>query len=408
MATQYDESFEAALDIIKKENRYRFFVPLERMAGRHPVALWHRPSGAVEVTVWCSNDYLGMGQHSSVRQAMLEVIKNQAGGAGGTRNIAGTTSAVVALENEMADLHGKEKALVLTSGYVANDTSLTALAGALSGCKIFSDAQNHASIIQGIRHSGADKAIFRHNDIAHLEELLKQEPIDRPKIIVFESLYSMEGDTSPIGAICDLAERYNAMTYLDEVHAVGMYGNQGGGVAEQEGVAGRVDLIQGTFGKAYGMMGGYIASSAAVCDVVRSNGSGFIFTTATSPAMAAGALAAVRYLRKSSKERDKQKAHANLLKRLLIEAGLEVLSGDTHIVPVMVRDAPLCYAITVRLLEEHGIFLQAINYPSVPRGEERLRITPGPLHTEAMIKALVAALKESFAYCQSGSKEQRA
>ena len=396
LTSRYDDIFAESLEALKAENRYRYFVEIERLAGRHPVARWHAPDGPRDVIVWCSNDYLGMGQKDVVTDAMAHAVKTQGAGAGGTRNISGTTQPLVALERELADLHGKERALILTSGYVANEASISTLAKLLPNVKIFSDSMNHASIISGIRNSNAEKVIFRHNDVAHLEELLAAEPLERPKLIVFESVYSMDGDTGPIGPICDLAEKYNAITYLDEVHAVGMYGAEGGGMAQERGLQDRVDVIQGTFGKAVGVMGGYIASSDKLCDAIRSFGSGFIFTTALPPGIAAGVLASIRYLRANSAEREGQQRNVALLKELLVEAGFEILPGDTHIVPVMLRDPGLCLAVTSHLLDKHNMYIQPINYPTVAKGTERLRITPGPLHTEAMIRDLVVALKLSY------------
>lgn len=396
MTSRYDDIFAESLDALKAENRYRYFVEIERLAGRHPVARWHAPDGPRDVIVWCSNDYLGMGQKDVVTDAMAHAVKTQGAGAGGTRNISGTTQPLVALERELANLHGKERALIFTSGYVANEASISTLAKLLPNVKIFSDSMNHASIISGIRNSNADKVVFRHNDVEHLEELLAAEPLERPKLIVFESVYSMDGDTGPIGPICDLAEKYNAITYLDEVHAVGMYGAEGGGMAQECGLQDRVDVIQGTFGKAVGVMGGYIASSDKLCDAIRSFGSGFIFTTALPPGIAAGVLSSIRYLRKNSAEREGQQRNVALLKELLLEAGFEILPGDTHIVPVMLRDPGLCLAVTSHLLDKHNMYIQPINYPTVAKGTERLRITPGPLHTEAMIRDLVEALKLSY------------
>ena len=407
MTTRYDGIFGDRLDTLRQESRYRYFVELERMAGSHPTVRWHAPQGFIDVTVWCSNDYLGMGHDDRVRSAMADAATKQGAGAGGTRNIAGTSSVLVELESELADLHGKERALLFTSGYVANDTSLSTIVRLLDGCKVFSDALNHASMIQGIRRSGTEKAVFRHNDIGHLEELLKAEPHERPKLIAFESVYSMDGDIGPVAEICDLAERYNAITYLDEVHAVGMYGPEGGGIAQRDGVQDRVDVIQGTLGKAFGAMGGYIASSEALCDAVRSYGSGFIFTTAIPPALAAAALASVRHLRTSDRERLLQRKQVALMKSLLQAEGFETLPGDTHIVPLMVRDPALCLDIGIRLLECHGQYVQPINYPTVAKGAERFRITPGPLHTEEMIRGFVEALKESFAFCRSGNWRER-
>jgi len=396
LTSRYDDIFAESLDALKAENRYRYFVEIERLAGRHPVARWHAPDGPRDMIVWCSNDYLGMGQKDVVTDAMAHAVKTQGAGAGGTRNISGTTQPLVALERELADLHGKERALIFTSGYVANEASISTLAKLLPNVKIFSDSMNHASIISGIRNSNAEKVVFRHNDVYHLEELLAAEPLERPKLIVFESVYSMDGDTGPIGPICDLAEKYNAITYLDEVHAVGMYGAEGGGMAQERGLQDRVDVIQGTFGKAVGVMGGYIASSDKLCDAIRSFGSGFIFTTALPPGIAAGVLSSIRYLRKNSAEREGQQRNVALLKELLLEAGFEILPGDTHIVPVMLRDPGLCLAVTSHLLDKHNMYIQPINYPTVAKGTERLRITPGPLHTEAMIRDLVEALKLSY------------
>ncbi len=406
MTSRYDDIFAKSLETLRAENRYRYFVEIERMAGRHPVARWHAPDGPKDVIVWCSNDYLGMGQKDVVTDAMAHAVKTQGAGAGGTRNISGTTQPLVALEHELADLHGKERALIFTSGYVANEASISTLAKLLPNVKIFSDSMNHASIISGIRNSNADKVIFRHNDTAHLEELLAAEPLDRPKLIVFESVYSMDGDTGPIGAICDLAEKYNAITYLDEVHAVGMYGAEGGGMAQERGLQDRVDVIQGTFGKAVGVMGGYIASSDKLCDAVRSYGSGFIFTTAIPPGLAAGVLTSIKHLRQSDVERQGQQKNVALLKKLLIEEGFEILPGDTHIVPVMMRDPGLCLAVTSHLLEHHHMYIQPINYPTVPKGTERLRITPGPLHTEQMIYDLVKSLKCSYEAATKDDKSQ--
>ena len=391
--TDYAALFAAHLSRLKSENRYRYFIELERVAGRHPFARRHHDGGVQDVTVWCSNDYLGMSQHDKVVAAMKAAADTYGVGAGGTRNIAGTSHALVSLENELAALHDKERALVLTSGYVANEASLSALAALLPGCLILSDAMNHASIISGIRASRAEKAIFRHNDIDHLEELLKAQPLDRPKLIVFESVYSMDGDTGPIESVVELAKRYNALTYLDEVHAVGMYGPSGGGIASMRGVEDEIDIIQGTLGKAFGASGGYIAASDVICDTVRSHGSGFIFTTALSPALAAAALEAVRHLRGSSKERDMQQRQAARLKRMAGEAGIPIIEGDTHIVPVLIGDAAATLRAGQLLLDEHDIYVQPINYPTVPRGTERLRLTPGPLHTDKMMDRLVASLR---------------
>ena len=392
----YRDQFKNRLNQLKVEKRYRTFVELERQAGRHPHAIWNSPEGPQEVIVWCSNDYLGMGQHPLVIDAIRSAIGNFGSGAGGTRNISGTSTAIVELETELARLHQKQRALVMTSGYVANEASISALAALLNDVIIYSDEMNHASIISGIRYARCEKLIFRHNDCDHLEQLLQAQPIDRPKIIVFESVYSMDGDMSPIAEIAELAKEYNALTYLDEVHAVGMYGAQGGGVAQMRGLSHKIDIIQGTLGKAFGVVGGYIAADDVICDAVRSFGSGFIFTTALPPALAHGALASVKHLKTSKIERQCQKQQANRLKQLLRSAELPILNGDTHIVPVMVNDADTCAQICRILLNEYHIYVQPINYPTVAKQTERLRLTPGPLHTDAMINDLVKALKMAF------------
>jgi 5-aminolevulinate synthase len=391
----YQGYFTSALDRLKGERRYRVFADIERVTGRFPSAIWHRPEGPREITVWCSNDYLGMSQHPDVVQAMVDAAQRMGTGAGGTRNISGTSHAVVELEAELADLHGKASALVFTSGYVSNQTGISTIAKLIPNCLILSDALNHNSMIEGVRQSGCEKAIFRHNDLVHLEALLAAAG-ERPKLIVFESVYSMDGDVSPLHAICDLAERYGAMTYLDEVHAVGMYGPRGGGMSDREGAAHRIDVIEGTLGKAFGVLGGYIAASEAVVDAVRSTAPGFIFTTALPPAVAAAAAASVRHLKASSSERDAQQRQAAKTKAVLARAGLPLLDSATHIVPVMIGDAQACKAASDLLLERHGIYIQPINYPTVPRGTERLRITPSPLHTDAHIHALASALVDAW------------
>jgi 5-aminolevulinate synthase len=392
----YEGFFREAVSHLHGERRYRVFADIERVAGRFPLANWRRPDGSTrEITVWCSNDYLGMGQHPEVVGAMTDTAKRCGVGAGGTRNIAGNTSPLVDLERELAGLHGKEAGLVFTSGYVSNQAGISTIAKLIPNCLILSDAFNHNSMIEGVRHSGREKRIFRHNDLAHLEELLI-EAGDRPKLIVFESVYSMDGDVAPIGKICDLADRYGAMTYLDEVHAVGLYGERGAGIAERDGVMHRVDVIEGTLAKGFGCVGGYITGTSAVLDAVRSFAAGFIFTTALPPAVAAAACASVRYLKRSQVEREAHQRQAAQTKAALEAAGLPVLHTETHIVPVMVGDAELCKAAADHLLECHGIYIQPINYPTVPRGTERLRITPSPFHDAAQIDKLAAALAETW------------
>ncbi len=391
----YTRVFTQAIDRLHAEGRYRVFIDILRNKGMFPNArCFAGHNGPKPITVWCSNDYLAMGQHPKVIEAMEEALHDVGAGSGGTRNIGGNTHYHIDLEHELADLHGKESALLFTSGYVSNEATLSTLAKILPGCVIFSDELNHASMIAGIRNSGCEKRIFRHNDLAHLEELLAAEDPSVPKLIAFESVYSMEADIAPIAAICDLADRYNALTYLDEVHAVGMYGARGGGISEQEGVADRLTIIEGTLGKAFGVMGGYIAADQTIVDVIRSYAPGFIFTTSLSPVLVAGVLASVRHLKSSSVEREGQQASATLLKTMLDDAGLPVMMGDTHIVPIMVGDPVKAKRISDILLAEYGVYVQPINYPTVPRGSERLRFTPGPSHTPAMMRELTDALVE--------------
>jgi 5-aminolevulinate synthase len=387
----YGAYFAEALARLHDERRYRVFADLERLAGRFPHALWHSPQGPRDVVIWCSNDYLGMGQHPKVIGAMVETATKMGTGAGGTRNIAGTHHPLVELERELADLHGKEAALLFTSGYVSNQTGIPTLVKLIPDCLVISDAWNHNSMIEGVRQSGADKQIFRHNDMAHLEELLAAAD-DRPKIVIFESLYSMDGDVAPVRQICDLAEKYNAMTYCDEVHAVGMYGPRGGGICERDGVMARVDVLEGTLAKAFGCLGGYIAASKQIIDAVRSYAPGFIFTTALPPAVCAAASAAIKHLKSSQWERDRHQDRAARVKAVLTAAGLPVMRSDTHIVPLFVGDPEKCKAACDMLLEDHGIYIQPINYPTVPKGTERLRITPSPYHEDALIDTLAEAL----------------
>ncbi|WP_439273614.1 5-aminolevulinate synthase [Pseudochrobactrum sp. HB0163] len=390
----YSRFFEAAIDRLHTENRYRVFADLERIVGRFPQAIWRHQGQVREITVWCSNDYLGMGQNPDVLNAMAQAALKQGSGAGGTRNISGNNHPVVELEHELADLHGKEAGLVFTSGFVSNDASISTIAKLLPDCLILSDELNHASMIAGIRHSGAEKKIFRHNDVRHLEELLQQAGKERAKLIVFESIYSMDGDVAPLKQIVELAEKYNAMTYLDEVHAVGMYGARGGGISEREGLSHRIDIIEGTLAKSFGTLGGYITGSGIVIDAVRSYAPGFIFTSALPPALASATVAAIRHLKTSNRERELQQKNAQLTKDTLRRAGLPVMPTDTHIVPLFVGNADLCKKASDRLLEVHGIYIQPINFPTVPRGTERLRITPTPVHGEELINRLKEALLE--------------
>ena len=391
----YQRIFTQAIERLHAEGRYRVFIDILRNRGSYPNArCFAGHNGPKPITVWCSNDYLAMGQHPCVIAAMEEALRDVGAGSGGTRNIGGNTHYHVDLEAELADLHGKEGALLFTSGYVSNEATLSTLAKLLPGCIIFSDELNHASMIAGIRNSGCEKRVFRHNDLAHLEELLAEADPEAPKLIAFESVYSMDGDIAPIEAICDLADQYNALTYLDEVHAVGMYGPKGGGVSERDGVAERLTIIEGTLGKAFGVMGGYIAADRMIVDVIRSYAPGFIFTTSLSPVLVAGALASVRHLKASSAEREGQQAAAAKLKAMFAEAGLPVMNSVTHIVPLMVGDPVKAKRISDILLAEYGVYVQPINFPTVPRGTERLRFTPGPTHSEAMMRELTQALVE--------------
>ncbi|GAA0593628.1 5-aminolevulinate synthase [Paenochrobactrum glaciei] len=390
----YRRFFQEAIDQLHAEKRYRVFADMERIVGKFPRALWRSETSAREITVWCSNDYLGMGHHQDVIKAMCDTASKMGTGAGGTRNISGNNNPLVELERELADLHGKEAGLVFTSGFVSNEASISTIARLLPNCLILSDELNHASMIEGVRKSGCDKKIFRHNDVEHLEQLLKAADPHRAKLIVFESVYSMDGDIAPIEQIADLADKYNALTYIDEVHAVGMYGKRGGGITDRDNLAHRIDIIEGTLAKAFGALGGYITGSQAIIDAVRSYAPGFIFTTSLPPSVAAAATASIRHLKNSQVERDMQQRQAQRAKDVLSAAGFPVMPSETHIVPILVGNPELCKQATDRLLDVHNIYIQPINYPTVPRGTERLRITPTPFHDDALIDTLKDALNE--------------
>ena len=390
----YERFFLDRLARLRSDGRYRVFADLERHAGDFPTASHHADGAVEDVTVWCSNDYLGMGQHPVVVTAMHEALDRVGAGAGGTRNISGTSHYHVLLEEELADLHRREASLLFTSGYVANEATLGTLGQTLPGCVIVSDADNHASMIAGIRYSRAEKKIFRHNDVEHLDRLLAECDPGAPRIVAFESLYSMDGDFAPIGEICDVAEKHGAMTYLDEVHAVGLYGERGAGVAERDGAMDRIDIVQGTLAKAFGVVGGYVAGSAAMVDFIRSHASGFIFTTSLPPAIAAGARASIRHVKSAATLRERHQERARALKARLREARLPLMPSPSHIVPVFVGDAVRCKQVTDALMERHSIYVQPINYPTVPKGTERLRLTPTPLHDDAAMDRLVAALQD--------------
>ena len=392
MLYSYVNRFGEALGGLRREGRYRVFTDIVRRQGQYPRADYHGSGAPKPITVWCSNDYLGMSQHPKVLAAMHGAIDKAGGGSGGTRNISGTTHYHVELEAELADLHGKEAALLFTSGYVSNDTTLATLGKLLPGLIVFSDALNHASMIEGIRHGGMEKRVFGHNDLGDLESQLRTADPSAPKLIAFESVYSMDGDFGPIAASCDLAQQYGALTYLDEVHGVGLYGPRGAGVAARDGVMARLDIVEGTLAKAFGVMGGYIAANAEIVDCIRSFAPGFIFTTSLPPVVTAGVLASVRHLKQSDVERATLQERAARLKRLLAEAGLPVMNSPSHVVPVFVGDAALCKQVSDALLQDHGIYVQPINFPTVPRGTERLRFTPSPFHTDAMMDELVRAL----------------
>ncbi|MFB2532577.1 5-aminolevulinate synthase [Paracoccus sp. p3-h83] len=398
----YDSALDRAIQRLHDEGRYRTFIDIERDRGHYPRAVWNRPDGQrQDIAVWCGNDYLGMGQNPVVLAAMHEALEAVGAGSGGTRNISGTTTYHKRLEAEIADLHGKEAALVFSSAYIANDATLSTLPTLFPGLIIYSDALNHASMIEGIRRNGGQKRIFRHNDLAHLRQLLEQDDPAAPKLIAFESIYSMDGDFGPIEGFCDLADEFGTLTYLDEVHAVGMYGPRGGGVAERDGLMGRIDIINGTLGKAFGVFGGYIAASARMVDAVRSYAPGFIFTTSLPPAVAAGAAASIAFLKsdEGQKLRDLQQQHARILKTRLKAMGLPIIDHGSHIVPVHVGDPVHCKMISDMLLADYGVYVQPINFPTVPRGTERLRFTPGPVHLPCEIEKLVRALNDLWAHC---------
>ena len=398
--TDYAAGLDRALQALHDEGRYRTFIDIERRRGQFPHATWTRPDGSeAEITVWCGNDYLGMGQHPAVLAAMHEALDATGAGSGGTRNISGTTVYHKRLEAELADLHGQEAALVFTSAYIANDATLSTLPRLFPGLIVYSDALNHASMIEGVRRNGGAKRVFRHNDVAHLRELLEADDPAAPKLIAFESLYSMDGDFAPMAEICDLAAEFGALTYLDEVHAVGLYGARGGGVAQAEGLGRRIDVVNGTLAKAYGVMGGYIAASARMCDAIRSYAPGFIFTTSLAPAIAAGAAASVAHLKGDGALRALHQARAAALKLRLRGLGLPIIDHGSHIVPVHVGNPVKCKMLSDRLLADHGIYVQPINYPTVPRGTERLRFTPSPVHTPPMIDGLVRAMDELWSHC---------
>ena len=396
----YKAAFERSVEQVRSEGRYRVFADLKRVSGAFPQAVRRREDGSEQdVVIWCSNDYLGMGQHPDVLKAMQDEIAATGAGAGGTRNISGTTRSAVDLESELADWHQKEAALLFTSGYVGNEATLSTLQKILPGLIIFSDALNHASMIEGIRHGGGERHIFRHNDLAHLEQLLAAAPVEAPKLIAFESVYSMDGDIADLAGTIALARQYGALTYLDEVHAVGLYGATGAGVAERDGVLDQIDIIECTLGKAVGVMGGYIAADAVIVDAVRSWASGFIFTTSLPPALTAGALASVRHLKAHPELRDQHQERAATLKARFEAAGLPVMASESHIVPVHVGNPVHCKMISDMLLEEHGIYVQPINYPTVPKGTERLRFTPSPNHDDGMMDALVTAMDKLWTHC---------